>query len=128
MAIGTPSALCRSIRYPSMTPLVTVGLDVEAVSHEAAEWMNDPAFNNKAPSWGNIGQVSGCFGFYEVGDPLTGHTASVLMPNGKTYHPQEMAFISWFYRLFPSLGPSGLYSNPGTFKGYSKVRPPGRTN
>jgi hypothetical protein len=29
--------------------------------------------------------------------------------NGFKYHPQELAFFSWFYRQHPSLGVNGWY-------------------
>jgi hypothetical protein len=35
--------------------------------------------------------------------------------SGHTYHPQELAFFSWFYHSSPSLGVNGLFSNNGTF-------------
>ena len=37
------------------------------------EWMNDPSGTNPTKPWGNIGQVSGCQGNLEVGDPLVRH-------------------------------------------------------
>jgi hypothetical protein len=52
----------------------------------------------------------------EVGDPLTGiYIPTVTMPNGFTYHLQELAFFSWFYGA-PSIGSGGLFSDNGTFK------------
>ncbi|HVR08492.1 MAG TPA: hypothetical protein VMW75_10640 [Thermoanaerobaculia bacterium] len=38
------------------------------------------------------------------------------MPNGVTYHPQELAFFSWFFDEVPSLGFDGWYSMGGTFR------------
>jgi hypothetical protein len=72
--------------------------DIEATTHEMAELVNDPTGTNPTPSWGHIGQQSGCQNNLEVGDALTGTTISVLMPNGFTYHPQELVFYDWFYR------------------------------
>jgi hypothetical protein len=89
--------------------------DVGAISHEFGEWMNDPFVNNATPAWGHIGQVSGCQANLEVGDPLSGTSVKVKMPNGVTYHPQELAFFSWFYRQSPSIGVNGWYSSNGTF-------------
>jgi hypothetical protein len=91
--------------------------DIADLSHEVAEWMNDPLGINPTPQWGNVGQVVGCQGNLEVGDPLTGTVVpAVTMPNGVTYHPQELAFYSWFFRESPSIGASGLYSDNGTFR------------
>jgi hypothetical protein len=88
--------------------------DISALSHELGEWQNDPYTNNPTPAWGHTGQVTGCQSNLEVGDPLSGTTYTVTM-NGFTYHPQELAFFSWFYRQKPSLGVNGWYSDQGTF-------------
>jgi hypothetical protein len=91
--------------------------DTAAMSHEVAEWMNDPTTVNPTPAWGNIGQVSGCHANYEVGDPLSGTlTPAVKMSNGYSYHLHELAFFGWFYRLTPSGGVHGWYSDNDTFK------------
>jgi hypothetical protein len=91
--------------------------DSSALSHEFAEWMNDPTGVNPTPPWGHIGQVSGCQSNYEVGDPLSGTLMpAVKMPNGFTYHLQELAFFDWYYRISPSNGVKGWYSDNDTFK------------
>jgi hypothetical protein len=89
--------------------------DVGIVTHEVGEWLDDPVGTNPTPPWGHIGQVSGCQANLEVGDPLTGTEMKVKMPNGIVYHPQEMAFASWFYGLAPSGGVNGWYSMNGAF-------------
>ncbi|HEY1962031.1 MAG TPA: hypothetical protein VGG69_06410 [Rhizomicrobium sp.] len=90
--------------------------DISAMSHEIAEWMDDPAGNNPTPSWGNIGQVTGCQANLEVGDPLSGTLTQIYMPsNGYTYHVQDFTFTSWFYRQKPSTGVNGWYSFLGSF-------------
>jgi hypothetical protein len=89
--------------------------DSVVASHEVAEWMNDPFVANETPPWGNTGQVLGCDPYLEVGDPLTGtQSLRIAMPNGFTYHLQEMAFFSWFFGA-PSLGVNGWFSNNATF-------------
>jgi hypothetical protein len=89
--------------------------DVSIMSHEVAEWMNDPFGHNPVPPWGHIGQQPGCQGNLEVGDPLSGNLAPpIAMPNGFTYHMQELAFFSWFYGA-PSIGVNGWFSNNATF-------------
>jgi hypothetical protein len=90
--------------------------DVSVLAHEIGEWYDDPLGNNPTPPWGHVGQVSGCQSNLEVGDPLSGHVFSIGMPNGVTYHPQELAFFSWFYDEVPSLGINGWYSMGGTFR------------
>jgi hypothetical protein len=89
--------------------------DIAPLSHEIGEWLDDPFVSNGVPKWGHIGQQSGCQGNLEVGDPLSGTTVPVTMPNGYTYHPQELAFFSWFFRQDPSIGLHGWYSSNGTF-------------
>jgi hypothetical protein len=88
--------------------------DVSALSHEVAEWMNDPNTANATAPWGHIGQVSGCQANFEVGDPLSG---TVITDNlaGKTYHLQELAFYGWYYHKSPSGSINGWYSSEGTF-------------
>ena len=90
--------------------------DVSAMSHEVAEWMNDPFGNNPVPAWGHIGQVSGCQNNLEVGDPLSGTLAPPIFnpQNRFTYHMQELAFFSWFYGA-PSVGVNNWFSNNATF-------------
>ena len=89
--------------------------DTAVMSHEIGEWQNDPFGNNPTPAWGHTGQVSGCQNNFEVGDPLTGTAIpSVTMPNGFTYHLQELAFFSWFYGA-PSIGVNNWFSDNGTF-------------
>ena len=89
--------------------------DTAILSHEVDEWMDDPMVSNPTPPWGNTVQVVGCHANLEVGDPLTGNTVpAVTMPNGFTYHLQELAFFSWFFGA-PSTGVNGWFSNNGTF-------------
>jgi hypothetical protein len=91
--------------------------DISALTHEVGEWMDDPFVKNHTPAWGHTGQVSGCQDNLEVGDPLSGRTAPlvpVTMPNGITYHGQELAFRDWFYRT-TSVGLNGWFSSRGTF-------------
>jgi hypothetical protein len=90
--------------------------DTSALSHELGEWVNDPTGVNPTPAWGHLGQVPGCQNNYEVGDPLSGTLMpAVPMPNGFTYHLQELAFFDWYYRVSPSLGVNGWYSLNGAF-------------
>lgn len=98
--------------------------DVMALTHEIAETFKDPfpvtgmkgSENvNITPPWGHVGVYrSGCSSYFEVGDPLVGVTFRVNS-NGFTYHPQDLAFYSWFFRT-KSIGTGGSYSFRGTFK------------
>jgi len=103
-----------SVSMYDNTSLFAGSGDVSVLSHEIAEWMDDPFTDNPTKPWGNIGQVSGCQGNLEVGDPLSGTVFTQTM-NGKAYHLQELAFVSWFYHQSPSTGVNGWYSNGGAF-------------
>jgi hypothetical protein len=82
--------------------------DVAALSHEIAEWYNNPFASNVIPSWATP-PLYPCNSQLEVGDPLVGTT---FTDNG--YHLQDEAFLSWFARQVPSTGIGGMYSFLGT--------------
>jgi hypothetical protein len=87
--------------------------DINALSHEIAEWYNDPFVDNVVPTWSVPGAPQyGCSNGLEVGDPLVGVSFTV---NG--YHPQDEAFFSWFAKQVPSVGINGQYTYLGTFSG-----------
>jgi hypothetical protein len=113
------------------------GGDTSVMSHEMAEWLDDPNGSNPVPAWGAEGQVTAgnCQANLEVGDPLSPGFGTATKPlsfknttTGVTYTLQELAFYSWFLGSKPSLGAGGKYSDNGTFSGYSKACPPGGTN
>jgi hypothetical protein len=113
------------------------GGDTSTMSHEIAEWMDDPTGLNPVPAWGAEGQVPAgqCQGNLEVGDPLSPGYPTPTNPffitntsTEVTYTLQELAFYSWFLGSKPSLGAGGKYSNNGTFTGYAKACPSGGTN
>src|SRR5215472_3491829 len=92
--------------------------DLAVASHEIGEWANDPFVNNPTPSWGHTGQVSGCQGNLEVGDPLSGtgfsfNSATTAGGGGPIYHLQELAFFGWFFD--DNIGVNGWFSTRGTF-------------
>ncbi|MEP6798722.1 MAG: hypothetical protein ABI890_11265 [Lapillicoccus sp.] len=111
----SPSAQTYSVSMYDNTGAFSGSGNVSVLSHEVAEWINDPFVNNPTKPWGHIGQVSGCQNNLEVGDPLSGTTTTVTM-NGKAYLLQENAFVSWFYHQKPSTGINGWYSNLGKFR------------
>ncbi|HVA77206.1 MAG TPA: hypothetical protein VNF27_04890 [Candidatus Binataceae bacterium] len=114
-AAGFPVQTYSTVDYDTTRIFSGTG-DISVMSHEVGEWMDDPLGTNPTPAWGNIGQVTGCQNNLEVGDPLSGTLfPGVAMPNGYTYHPQELAFFSWFYRQSPSIGVNDWYSDNHTF-------------
>jgi hypothetical protein len=113
---ATGSQTYSTVDYDTTGRFGTSARDVSILSHEVAEWADDPFVNNATPRWGHVGQVSGCQGNLENGDPLTGHTQTVKL-GGFTYHPQELAFFGWFYG--PDQGVAHRFSTNGTFTRHS---------
>jgi len=91
--------------------------DVNFISHEITEWMNDPFVNNVVPSWQAPGSNPPvCQSILETGDPLE-FFATDSFPvtvDGFTYHPQVEALLEWFERQVPSTAFQGAYSYPDT--------------
>jgi hypothetical protein len=89
--------------------------DVNFLSHEIAEWMNDPFVNNIVPPWQfPLSNPPQCQAILETGDPLE-FFASDSFPvtmDGFTYHPQTEALLQWFERQVPSTAFQGAYSYP----------------
>lgn len=98
--------------------------DVYTLSHEVAEWMNDPFGVNFVPRW-DFPQGPGFYyapgecatvfetTLLEVADPL--ELSEFFHPvalNGFTYHLAEQATASWFSRDAPSSALHGAYSFP----------------
>jgi hypothetical protein len=87
--------------------------DITITSHEVAEWANDPLGTNIVPPWGLPQSPGSCFSdLLEVGDAIENYptiTFTVSL-NSVTYHPQDLAFYSWFAHQSPSIGASGRYS------------------
>lgn len=91
------------------------GADVVAMSHETAEWLNNPFVNDRVPHWSVPSEPQyGCSPLFEVGDPLVGQVFKI-----STLHYQDEANFSWFARQRPSIGRNGWYSYRGTFRQFS---------
>jgi hypothetical protein len=91
------------------------GADTAAMSHEVAEWLNDPFVNDIVPKWSVPSEPQyGCSNVFEVGDPLVGHVFVI-----KGLHYQDEADFSWFARQKPSIAANRLYSYRGTLKTFS---------
>ena len=90
--------------------------DIHGLSHEIAEWADDPFVNNTVEPWLTpTAPQYGCTGILETGDPVVGigfamGTNTFFQgpnPNGTQsadgyYHPEDEVFLPWFMRLAPN--------------------------
>lgn len=90
--------------------------DIHALSHEVAEWADDPFVNNLVEPWLTpTAPQYGCTNILETGDPVVaigfakGTNAFQQGPNpdGSTsadgfYHPEDEVFLPWFMRTAPN--------------------------
>jgi hypothetical protein len=90
--------------------------DIHAVSHEVAEWADDPFTNNFVQPWLTpTAPQYGCTGILETGDPVvaigfamgTNALDQGPNPNGSQsadgfYHPEDEAYLPWFMRTAPN--------------------------
>ena len=93
--------------------------DVYTMSHEVSEWAADPFVNNVVPTW-NQPDGATCFNsLLEVGDPVEAMPKPwyTIKAGTTTYHPSDIAGLSWFSHASPSTQQNGLYS----YKGYLKT-------
>jgi hypothetical protein len=121
--------------------------DIHALSHEIAEWADDPFVNNTVEPWLTpTAPQYGCTGVLETGDPVvsigfamgTNSFQQGPNPNGTQsadgfYHPEDEVFLPWFMRLAPNTvseptqSPSpngGRYSLMGDLNPYPGFRGP----
>jgi hypothetical protein len=93
--------------------------DINALSHEVAETLNDPFANNIVPSYQIPGAPAGtCQNVLEVGDiveNLSPDYTDVTL-HGFTYHPQTLGLLQWFEGIAPSDAFHGDYSFPDPTK------------
>jgi hypothetical protein len=87
--------------------------DIHPISHEIAEWADDPFVNNYVEPWLTpTAPQYGCTNVLETGDPVVGigfamGTNTAFQgpnPNGTQsadgyYHPEDEALFPWFLRL-----------------------------
>jgi hypothetical protein len=90
--------------------------DIHALSHEIAEWADDPFVNNLVQPWLTpTAPQYGCTGILETGDPVVGIGFAMGTntfqqgpnPNGTQsadgyYHPEDEVFLPWFMRTSPN--------------------------
>ncbi len=89
--------------------------DIHGLSHEVAEWLDDPFVNNYVQPWAvPTAQQYGCTNVLETGDPVVGIGWEQPL-NNFTYHPEDEVFKSWFARENPSVAYGGNYTFMGPF-------------
>ena len=96
--------------------------DINIMSHEVVEWLNDPFIQNAVPPWqmpSGDAALYGCTNLLEVGDPLVGSSFPVTMRGGRTYSLPDAAFLPWFARTATSDALGGAYSYLGAFTTFS---------
>jgi hypothetical protein len=121
--------------------------DIHALSHEIAEWSDDPFVNNTVEPWLTpTAPQYGCTDILETGDPVVGIGFAIGTntfrqgpnPNGSQsadgyYHPEDEVFLPWFLRLAPNLvseptqtlSPNiGRYTLMGTLNPFAGFRQP----
>lgn len=90
--------------------------DIHPISHEVAEWGDDPFVNNFVQPWLTpTAPQYGCTGVLETGDPVVGigfamgtnTTEQGPNPNGTqtadgVYHPEDEVYLPWFMRTAPN--------------------------
>jgi hypothetical protein len=91
--------------------------DINTLSHEVSEWLNDPFGNNLVPPW-QFPDGSGCQGNLETGDPVEvlNPDGTIITLHGHDYHPQTEVMLPWFAREVPSTAIDGAYSWPDETK------------
>ncbi len=88
--------------------------DIHALSHEIAEWADDPFVNNTVEPWLTpTAPQYGCTSLLETGDPVVGigfskgvntfeqgptPVGGFQVADG-TYHPEDEALLPWFMRV-----------------------------
>lgn len=108
-------------------------LDVQPLSHEVSEWLNDPFVGALAIGFVNLippavlpGQGGGCIINFETGDPLEPPPAVFTqVTNGTTYHLQDEVFLPWYLHTTPSFSVNGQYTLQNTFPSFSSLCGPG---
>jgi hypothetical protein len=121
--------------------------DIHALSHEIAEWGDDPFVNNAVEPWLTpTAPQYGCTSVLETGDPVVGIGFAMGTntfqqgpnPNGTQsadgfYHPEDEALLPWFMRTAPNTvseptqSPStniGRYTLMGDLNPYPGFRQP----
>jgi hypothetical protein len=95
--------------------------DIHALSHEVAEWLNDPFVNNVVPAWSVPFEPQyGCSNYLEAGDPLVGFSPNTSTAANSGQHPQDIPLAPWFMRQASPGSLAGTYTYPDTAATLSK--------
>lgn len=110
-------------------------LDVQPLSHEVSEWLNDPfvgalkiGFVNLIPPAVLPNSGGGCIINFETGDPLEFTLPAAQftqVTNGTTYHLQDEVLLPWYLHTTPSFSVNGQYSFQNTATSFSSLCGPG---
>jgi len=110
-------------------------LDVQPLSHEVAEWLNDPFVGALAVGYVNLIPPAvipltggACIINFETGDPLEFDLPAAVFTkttNNTTYHLQDEVFLPWYLHSTPSFSVNGQYSFQNTFTTPSSLCGPG---
>ena len=114
---ANPNAIHTEIFESVSTPGIFAGVaGITAVSHETAEWLNDPFGNNPTPNWVNA--AGGCQNNLETGDFLEGNPIAPILVDGFTL--QDETNLYWFARTSqPTPAKFGLYDFAGRLNTFS---------
>ncbi|HET7660142.1 MAG TPA: hypothetical protein VFK66_07105 [Oryzihumus sp.] len=113
--------------------------DIHALSHEIAEWGDDPFVNNTVDPWLTpTAPQYGCTSVMETGDPvvgigftLPGNTYDTNSRADGSWHPEDEVLLPWFARQNPNTtaqatqsGTGGRYTFMGDLNPYDGFRKP----
>jgi hypothetical protein len=140
---NSASTELRTFVYAAYTTPGTFGSyyikDIHALSHEIAEWGDDPFVNNTVNPWLTpTAPQYGCTGVLETGDPVVGIGFSIgtnsfdtNASSDGTWHPEDEALLPWFARTSPNTtsqpiqgGGNGRYTFMGTLNPYPGFQVP----
>lgn len=107
--------------------------DVQPLSHEVAEWMNDPFVGGSLFTAVNLippailpGTGGACIINFETGDPLEAPPAVFTKTtNATVYHLQDEVFLTWYLHTVPSFSVNHWYTLQNTFPSFSSLCGPG---
>ena len=108
-------------------------VDVQALSHEVGEWLNDPFTGTPLMRGVNLippavlpGQGGECIINYESADPLEAPPIGFSqVTGGRTWHLTDQVFLPWYLHTSPSFSVNGFYSYLNTLPTFSTLCGPG---